>query len=166
MDLYIVRHAIAAARDVGKWPDDSRRPLTDRGVTRFRQAAQGLRRLVPSVDIVLSSPYTRAWDTSGLLHEEAGWPSPIECEQLEAERRPIEGVEALGAHAGRASVGLVGHEPNLSELASLLLGMDPGRLRLKKGGAVCLQILGDAASGAASLLWLVTPKILRLLADE
>ena len=40
------------------------------------QAANGLVSLVPEVDIVLASPYRRAWQTA-LILEEAGWPEPL-----------------------------------------------------------------------------------------
>ena len=33
-EIYLVRHAIAAERGE-EWPDDSKRPLTERGIGRF-----------------------------------------------------------------------------------------------------------------------------------
>ncbi len=39
--LYLVRHAIAAERGE-TYPDDGKRPLTDRGMKRFRKIASGL----------------------------------------------------------------------------------------------------------------------------
>ena len=59
-DLYIVRHARAGHADPTVWPNDADRRLTDDGIARFREAAAGLRRLVPSVDVVLSSSFARA----------------------------------------------------------------------------------------------------------
>ena len=44
--------------------------------------------LVPEVDVMLSSPYPRAWQTAELLHREAGWPAPQHCPELEAVRSP------------------------------------------------------------------------------
>src|SRR5205085_3862257 len=84
--LYLVRHAFAGHADAARWPDDAKRPLTADGVRRFRPAAEGLRRLAPDVDVVLSSGYTRAWQTAELLHEVTGWPVPEACAALEAER--------------------------------------------------------------------------------
>ena len=141
------------------------RPLTPEGEQRFRRAARGLRRIVPQVDLVLSSPYTRAWHTAEILHEEADWPGPERCEALEAERRPAEVVEALRGKSDRASVALVGHEPQLSSLASLLVTGDAHVVGLdkKKGGVALLAFASDPAPGEAILRWWVTPKILRLL---
>jgi len=157
LDLVIVRHAIAADRDPDAWPDDSLRPLTERGEQRFRNAARGLRRLAPEVDAVLASPFVRAWRTAELLHDEAGWPEPERCPELEAGRSPAETVALLAGRSG--ALALVGHEPFLSSLASLLLTGDEGRLRLelKKGGAL---LLGSALDGP-ELRWHVTPRVLR-----
>jgi phosphohistidine phosphatase len=161
LDVLIVRHAIAADRDAEAWPDDSLRPLTERGEDRFRQAARGLARLVPTVDAVLASPYVRAWRTAELLRDEAGWPEPERCEELEAERPPSGLLEALDARSG--SVALVGHEPFLSSLASLLLTGEENRLQLvlKKGGALLVR----RTSSSAELVWHLTPKVLRALPE-
>jgi phosphohistidine phosphatase len=163
MDVYLVRHAIAEERDASRWPDDSKRPLTAEGEERFRRAARGLRRLVPEIDVVLASPYVRAWHTAEILHEEAGWPSPERASQL-APSFPHAAVELLKTHDVR-SIALVGHEPHLSELASLLVSGDENalRLELKKGGTVFLEFDAPPAAAAATLRWSVSPKILRAL---
>jgi len=161
--VYIVRHAVAEERDAARWPDDSLRPLTATGTERFRSAARGLARLVPGVDAVLSSGYVRAWDTATLLTEEIGWPGAEDCPPLEGPRDP---ADAAGLLAGRAeeTLALVGHEPHLSGLASLLLTGRPGlAMQLKKGGVVALGFHARPEQGAGELLWSLTPKTLRLL---
>jgi phosphohistidine phosphatase len=166
VDVYLVRHAIAEQRDVVRWPDDSQRPLTPEGAGRFRRAARGLRRIVPSVELVRSSPYIRAWQTAELLHEEAGWPAPLACAPLAGHSATAEALDALRLHADRESVALVGHEPNLSWLASLLLAGAEGvvDLELKKGAAALLELASPPTPGSALLRWSVSPKILRALA--
>ena len=167
MDLLLVRHAIAAERDPVAWPDDSLRPLTEEGERRFRPAARGLHRVVPTVELVLASPYARAWRTAELLHDEAGWPSPEACDALAAAQSPAAGLEAVRARAPVTPVALVGHEPYLSSLAALLLVGDQAalHLELKKGGALLLAVNGAPAPGRAALRWHATPRILRALAS-
>jgi phosphohistidine phosphatase len=157
MDVYLVRHAFADHADPARWPDDTKRPLTAEGRERFRRAARGLEVLVPTVEAVLSSGWTRAWQTAELLHEVAGWPAPEELPELEGARRPAAAAEALRGRS-EGSIALVGHEPHLSSLASLLLtGSESGlEITLKKGGVIALEL-----DGAASLLWSATPKMLR-----
>lgn len=165
MDLYLVRHAVAFSRDPTRWPDDGERPLTPEGEARFRKAARGVRRIVTSVDVVLSSPFLRAWRTAELLEEEAGWPAPKPEPVLEAGRSPAEGIEVIEPHLDVASLALVGHEPYLSELASILLTGSPTSLTMamKKGGVAHLRLEDGLRRGTASLRWLVTPKALRAL---
>jgi phosphohistidine phosphatase len=179
MDLYLVRHAVAFDPDETQWPDDRQRPLTPQGEKRFRRAARGLGELVPSVAVVLSSPWVRAWRTAELLEKEAGWPKPIRCEALESGRAPAEVLQALqpyaasthaddGAAAGSngSTVALVGHEPNLHELASYLLTADTShaQIEFRKGGIARLEVSDTLRPGAARLRWLLAPKVLRALA--
>ncbi len=162
--LYLVRHAFAAHADPARWPDDALRPLTEEGADRFREAARGLQWLVPEVDAMLSSGYARAWQTAELLHEGAGWPEPEECWVLEAGQPPAAAVDVLHGRTER-SIALVGHEPHLSGLASLLSTGSEDRLEaeLKKGGAAALSFAGRVEPAAAELRWIVSPKILRRL---
>ncbi len=168
MELYLVRHAIAYDRDSSRWPDDGERPLSPDGEERFRVAARGLKRIVPSVDVVVASPYVRAWRTAEVLAEECGWPAPQPQQALEAEQRVTRAVTALRPFADRQRVAVVGHEPNLSELAAhLVAGAEEGlALEVKKGGVVCVELEGSVRANSAWLRWSVSPRILRALASR
>lgn len=162
--LYLVRHAFASHADPARWPDDAERPLTDEGTARFRDAARGLRRIVPTVDLVLSSGFARAWQTAELLHDAAGWPAPEECPELEAGQPPSAVIEVLRRHTV-GSVAVVGHEPDLSRLASLLCtgSEDALQIEFKKGAVVSLSFAGAVEPGRGRLRWVVPPKVLRKL---
>ncbi len=163
MPLYLIRHAIAAERDPKLWPDDSERPLTKRGIRRFRRAARGLGRLAPTVDIVLSSPFARAWDTALILENEASWPAPLHCAELTVDN-PVGLLEALKPFEGAESIALVGHEPYLSRFAAALLSPAWGPwLQFRKGGAALLRQTGDRNASRYELSWLLPPKVLRSL---
>jgi phosphohistidine phosphatase len=168
VELYLVRHAIAEDRDVARWPDDALRPLTPDGAARFARAARGLARIAPDVDAVLSSPYRRAWETAEVLEREAGWPAPEPSTALEATRSAHDALAALGEVAELASVALVGHEPQLSMLASLLLTGDARMwgLDLKKGAVALLDCGGPPTPRTALLRWSASPKLLRVLGRQ
>jgi phosphohistidine phosphatase len=161
--VLLIRHAFADHADPVRWPDDAARPLTLEGAERFRSAARGLRRVVPEVDAVLSSYWARAWQTAELLHEEAGWPEPIRFEPLEPGHSQLEVVTELAGTHGTAA--LVGHEPGLSRLASLLCSgsEDAVRVEFKKGGVMLLDVYGPVEPARAILRWVLAPKILRAL---
>ncbi len=166
MYLYLVRHAVAYKRDQERWPDDSRRPLTPEGEEEFTGAARGLARIVPEVELLLSSPYERAWRTAEILAEQAGWPAPEKLPALEPEVPPEKIVIALQAYADKQSVALTGHRPCLHELAVYLLTGNVGSadMKIKKGGVVCIEFDDVPKAGAGKLRWLFTPRVLRTLA--
>jgi len=164
VELYLIRHAVAAERDRERWPDDRDRPLTEDGESRFRRCAVGLGRIVPRVDHVFSSELTRTWQSAEILVEEIGWPKPTSWEALEPGHPALE-VLTAASFAQAPSVALVGHEPNLSELTSLLLAGNEKLLdiELEKGGALCLYLDGAPRAGVATLRWALPPRILQAL---
>ena len=165
MDLYLVRHGIAGEADASQWPDDRDRPLTPKGKQRFGASAQGLASVVPSVDVVLSSRYARAWQTAEILRNDAGWPAPLACEALESSHAPADVLQALQPYSATRAVALVGHEPNLHELTSYLLTAEAShaQIELKKGGVARVWLDESLRPGSARLVWLFPPKVLRRL---
>ena len=166
MDVYLLRHAIAEERNAARWPDDSLRPLTPDGIESFTRAARGLRRIVPRVELVLASPCVRAWQTAKLLRDEAGWPKPQRCAALADDRRADAALDPLQRHSKQASVALVGHQPTLSSLVSLLVAGDESSvaIELKKGSVALVTFAAAPTPGSGLLRWSVSPKILRALA--
>jgi phosphohistidine phosphatase len=164
VDLYLVRHALAELRDHERWPDDADRPLSANGIKRFCREARGLRRIGVGVDAVLSSSFVRAWSTAEILAEEAGWPVAERCPPLEPPAPASACVGVLRAR-NESSLALVGHQPQLSELASLLLAgsEDTVRLQLGKGGIICVRFTERPAPGDGILRWSASPRILRRL---
>ena len=75
---------------------------------------------------------------------------------------------AIRSEAGHGSLVLVGHEPNLSELASFLITGSDRRLlmEMKKGGVAYLALPDGLAGGKGVLRWVATPKMLRAMATE
>ena len=159
-EIYLVRHAIAAERgDV--WPDDSKRPLTTRGVDRFTECVAGLARLDMAVEEIFSSPLVRAKQTASLLA--AGLPGKAPIKLLDAlapGHAPAAAMQELAKAARRHRVALVGHEPGLGELAAHLLGASRA-LPFRKGGACCIHIQSFTSRRAGELQWFATPKMLR-----
>ena len=65
MQLLIIRHAIAVPRGTPGIPDEDR-PLTPEGEQKFREAAEGLAKLVDRPDALLTSPWLRAKQTAAI----------------------------------------------------------------------------------------------------
>ena len=168
MRLLLVRHAIAEERDPRRWPRDDDRPLTQRGIRRFRLAALGLGSLVPAVDAVLTSPFVRAHQTATILEDQLGWPAPVARSQL-ASGAPLEGaIKLLGECEAKATVVVVGHEPTMSQLTSAIAGSTPSRLMLdwRRGGAALIDFGRSAAVNAGTLRWFLPPRVMRSLTEQ
>jgi phosphohistidine phosphatase len=76
---------------------------------------------------------------------------------------PAAVIQEIGRHARKARIALVGHEPNLGELAAQLIGARTP-LEFKKGGVCRIDFDVLPPKGVGALRWFVTPKILRSLA--
>jgi phosphohistidine phosphatase len=161
IELYLVRHAVAAERGP-KYPDDRLRPLTPAGTKKFGDAVPALMELGVVIDFVLTSPLVRARDTAMLL---AGGLKPKPAvEALAPGGRPQAIVDAIKTHTKKyRRLALVGHEPDLGELAARLLGAR-GNVAFKKGGICLIETDGATPAGPGTLCWMLTPKALRALA--
>jgi phosphohistidine phosphatase len=160
MRLLLIRHAIAVPRGTPDNPDDER-PLTKRGRRRFRDAANGLARLVKRPDFVLTSPLPRAKETAQIAAREWGKRVEIIEEPALAGGSVEEISTMLARYPGESTVAVVGHEPDLSEVLARILGTPhEERLTFKKGGAALVELPGSVLEGGA-LMWYLPPRILR-----
>jgi phosphohistidine phosphatase len=161
-ELYIVRHAIAAERG-DDWPDDSKRPLTERGISRFKEGVGGLKGLDAIIDEIFTSPLVRARQTADLLAAGVdGQPTVKVLDALAPGHPPATVMAQLTKAARRRRLALVGHEPDLGELAAYLIGARRP-LPFKKGGMCRVDVAGLSSKAAGTLVWFVTPKLLRRL---
>jgi phosphohistidine phosphatase len=159
-ELYLVRHAIAAERG-DEWPDDSKRPLTTDGVSRFREVVEGLVELGVGIDEIYASPLVRARQTADLLSAGLeGRPLVRTLEPLAPGHEPATVLTELATRVKRRRVALVGHEPDLGELAAALIGAQRP-LPFRKGGICRIDVDRLAASTTGSLIWFLPPKVLR-----
>jgi phosphohistidine phosphatase len=160
-ELYLVRHAIAAERG-SNYPDDRERPLTSEGVARFKQAVEGLKDFDLKLDLVLTSPLVRASHTAELLVAGIGGKPRLEVlEALAPGGRMTQVLDAVAKYAKRAQhIALVGHEPDLGELAAKLLRAR-GTIEFKKGAVCCMELDGAMPNGPGTLRWLLPPRVLR-----
>ncbi len=165
MRLLLVRHAIAEDQEnfarTGK--DDRLRPLTDEGRKKMKQAARGLRSLVPEIDLLATSSLTRAAQTGAILDSVYGGIDVVEIDELSPETTPEQFLRWLRQQKGDL-LAAVGHEPSLSQILGwLLTGTDRRLFAFRKGGACLLDFPDEPAGGTATLLWALTPAQLRKL---
>jgi phosphohistidine phosphatase len=167
MQLFLLRHGAAVERGTHGFKDDATRPLTPKGRRQLRKTAAAMKKLECDFDLILSSPLVRAEQTAeivaaGLKQQKRlrisnalapGGTTADLLRQLEHEKPAPEKIL------------LVGHEPDMSRLVSLLAAGD-GELAMdfKKGGLCKLDAGKLRAGKCATLAWLLTPKQMRRMA--
>ena len=163
MLILLVRHAKAEARSlpVRRSKSDARRRLTDLGRKRMRQAAKALHSLIPTVNVIASSPLTRARETADILAKRYKRMPVVELAMLSPGGSEREWLEWLQKQPMDATVVLVGHEPDLGRLASwLLTGKKLAFAPFRKGAACLIRFAESSAAGSGVLEWMLTPKLL------
>lgn len=161
-ELYLIRHGIAAERGEA-WPDDTKRPLTDQGVRRLRTIAAGFVEIGVSFDVMLTSPLVRARQTAEIIAGSLDPHPPIvTTDALSPGGTYAAVVDELGKQARRRRIALVGHEPGIGALAARLIGSRHS-LEFKKGAVARIDLAALPPTGAGSLYWFLTPRLLRKL---
>jgi phosphohistidine phosphatase len=167
MNIYFLRHGLAVEGGTPGFKDDSLRPLLPKGKKQLKKIARAMKEMDLEFDLILSSPYLRAKETVEIVA--AG----LKCEKrlnfspaLAAEKDPSHLIPVLQKiKPAPKQILLVGHEPFLSRLISLLTtgGLDL-HLDFAKGGLCKLEIEKLHVGKCAVLVWLLTPRQMKLMA--
>jgi phosphohistidine phosphatase len=163
LELYLIRHGVAAERG-DDFPDDSKRPLTHAGISRLKKEAKALEALGVAFDHIITSPLVRTRQTADVFAETLKTkPSLSQSDALAPAGTSTAVIQELGKHMRKARIALVGHEPNIGELAARLIG---ARMPLEfKKGAICrIDFEVFPPKGIGQLQWFVTPRMLREIA--
>jgi phosphohistidine phosphatase len=165
MKLFIVRHAIAMPHGTPGISEEER-PLTKEGIRKMKEAAQGLQVIGCIPEIILSSPLPRARQTAEILVQTIGRQIPLQMiDALAPSGSHADVYKELRRHQKAESVMLVGHQPSLGEIAGEIAWGSPEHyVDFKKGGACAIDIEAMTPTPRGSLLWLLTPSILRNIA--
>ena len=165
MNLFFLRHAKAYPQGP-KFRADSKRPLTPEGRDKMYEVARGIKELGLTFDLILTSPYARALSTAQILAEVYKSKELFPTNNLICEADPKALIQEINENFGSLeNLVLVGHEPFLSRLISVLLtGAPDTAIDLKKAG-LCFLTVQDLRHGkCASLNWLLKPSHLAALA--
>lgn len=158
MRLLCMRHGAAASS--GPYADVDR-PLTPEGVKQIERAGRALARLGLAPRVVLTSPAERCRHSATLVA--AALDLKPDCIRI-TEAGPVRMLQALTALGDMDQVLVVGHEPDLVGLTSVLLsGSSDVMLHYRCSSVACLDVDGLPPSRPASLAWFLDPGALRLL---
>jgi phosphohistidine phosphatase len=116
--LHLIRHA--HAEDAKEGQPDSERSLTPKGHAQAERLARALVHLEVQYDVIISSPRKRARQTAQILRHQTQTLEQNESLTGPPDAAVLKHLQTRAAN-GTAAMALVGHEPFLSELVSLLL---------------------------------------------
>lgn len=122
MWIYLLRHGIA--EDPAPGQPDEQRALTPEGLHRLENAGKAWQKLVPTPQLVLTSPYLRARQTASLFAKAVDYEGELRHEDaLVPHGQPEQVITVLeGELLSRTeSVAVIGHEPHLGYLLGSLL---------------------------------------------
>jgi phosphohistidine phosphatase len=169
IELYLMRHGIAADLGEGGILKDEDRPLTPEGRMRMKQAAAGLKELALKFNVILTSPLLRCRQTAEAVAEVLDLQHRVKIMESLAPGKAFatgEGGHAeifleLGAYQFDKAL-LVGHMPDLSEVASFLLAGNRNlNIEFKKGTLCAIEVTSLPPRGPGLLRYLLTPKQMR-----
>lgn len=166
-ELLIMRHGKAEDPSPRMGYADRPRRLTPEGISNIRAMIPAMRQLDLIPELIVSSPYPRAQETAQIIHQDLNIKGSVEfSDALCADQSIVPFFEndlpSLMDKNRRLMV--VGHEPCLSGLASLLIsGRLDTRIQLKKGGLIQIACLlrDGICQGVLQGHW--TSKMLRSL---
>ncbi|GAB2883932.1 phosphohistidine phosphatase SixA [Uliginosibacterium flavum] len=130
LDLLLWRHA-----DAAEGSPDHTRTLTPRGLKQSQRMASWLDQHAPADLRILVSPATRTRQTA------EAWGHSYEiCPAVGLDATPQTLLDAAGWPDAGGAVLVVGHQPTLGEVASILLRDESGGLSFKKGSLWWFQL--------------------------
>ncbi len=162
MQLYIVRHGIAVDREDPNCPPDPERFLTEEGIEKTKQVAKGVAEVASVPDVILTSPYVRAYQTAEIFAKALEYPK----DKIRKSDFLLPGAESLqlfrelSKDKDNSVVFVFGHAPHLDDLIATALNSKHHITALKKA-AVALVELKRLVPPTGELVWLSTPKLLR-----
>jgi phosphohistidine phosphatase len=164
MNLYILRHGLAVVHGHPDYESDADRPLTPEGEAKLSLITKAMEALDLSFDVIVSSPFVRARQTAEIVAE--AFKVKLQFSETlipgGSAKQLIEFINRLAPPW--QDIMVVGHEPYLSELISLLVSGNPDfSINLKKGGLCKLSASSLKHGRCATLEWLLTPKQMGLM---
>lgn len=167
MDLFILRHGIAevsASNALASQSPDEARALTAEGSEKMRSAALGIRAMLGQVDLILCSPLTRTVQTAEIVSKALNCESHLKkSNTLKPGCDPTSLASELLGYNNLDSVIIVGHQPDLTFLASFLLKSSHPIIEYKKGSMSNIFVPKLLSSQPGVLRWHMTSRQLRAI---
>src|SRR5271167_3908586 len=122
MVIYFLRHANAGTKHFSDPAKDEKRPIDKIGEEQSHDVGLALAALGVTVDVIISSPLTRAVQTAAIVAQELGHEEKLVLDDALRPEATFEQFKALvNRHKDKAAIMVVGHDPSMTEFVNKVL---------------------------------------------
>jgi phosphohistidine phosphatase len=171
LDLYLLRHGDAGKRmAVAAGGNTGDVPLTIVGREEIAIIARSIKDLNLKFSAIVTSPLKRAVQTAKIIAKVLAMEKGISIwNELAPEGNRSKLYNRLNQDTRESSILMIGHEPYLSNMMYDMIFQKNrvnqlGRINLKKAGLAKIRVISLTPNISGELRWLLTPRILKLLA--
>ena len=161
MVIYFLRHANAGTKHFSDPVKDDKRPIDKAGEEQSHDVGRALAAIGVTVNIIISSPLTRAMQTAAIVSQELGHEEKLVLDDALRPEATFDQFKALlNCHKDKAAIMVVGHDPSMTEFVNRVLsgGGPLAAIEMKKGGVA--KVEKDVRSQAV-LKWCMPPKVVQ-----
>jgi phosphohistidine phosphatase len=161
MVIYFLRHANAGSKHFSDATKDEKRPIDKLGEEQSHDVGRALAAIGVAVNVIISSPLTRAMQTAGIVSQELGHEEKL---VIDAALRPEATFDQFKALLNRykdaTAIMVVGHDPSMTEFVNRVLsgGAPLAAIEMKKGGVAKVE---KEIRRPAILRWCMPPKVVQ-----
>lgn len=160
MNIYLIRHGDSEKSSIDK--KDTDRELTPVGKLTTQTAASSWKKVIPSIDYIISSPFKRAVQTAEIIAAVFKYGSEIIADKKLAPGSKTEDVIELVRTYNCENILLVGHQPDMAEHISALISSSSIQIEFKKSAIAKISFGNRIRMGKGTLEFIIPPDILSL----
>ena len=158
MNIYLIRHG--DAEKISKGVKDFNRKLTLEGESILKIAVKSWKKLIPSFDYIISSPYIRAVQTGKIIALEYDQINKFKANEKVSSGSKTDDIIEIANSLDGNDFAFVGHEPDFSMHVSKLISSKGAFISFKKGAIAKIVFDNKASLSKGVLEFLIPPEIL------
>jgi phosphohistidine phosphatase len=161
MVIYFLRHANAGTKHFSDSAKDEKRPIDKIGEEQSHDVGRALAAIGVTVNVIISSPLTRAMQTAAIVSQEIGHEEKLVLDDALRPEATLEKFKALlNRYKDKAAIMVVGHDPSMTDFVNGVLssGSPLAAVEMKKAGVAKVE---KDLRRPAVLKWCMPPKLVQ-----
>lgn len=153
MNLYLIRHG--DAEPISESGKDFDRRLSHSGKEQMKLAAEGWQSLIDQFDVIVSSPLTRAIETSKIIADVFNYKKEIILDNNLISGSNTSDIIVLANSLNMINVAMIGHQPDLSQHVSKLISNTNTSIAFEKGTIAKIAFSNSVIASKGVLKFLI-----------